>query len=252
MKEKLPMRHVHRPLLAVVIALGLFAAACDDDGGGSSSTTDSDDSTETSNGGDLVGLFAVDAGQCADAGVTKGSYFRMVQPGGDPESGPFVDNVDAGCGDASYTPLSPGTDGGLITGEYQPQPDPPFTGDNQGGATETITEPQAFFAIDFAVSTNEVDPQDGTDVPAPSVSAAADGSLSGDLRAWGVAYSGQFFNQGSPKPDGSQPGNTSGPTGTYNSSTGKYVLEWTSLIVGGPFDGFTGVWHLDGTFEEQT
>jgi hypothetical protein len=245
------MRSIHRPLLGLVLAFGLFTVACGDDGDGSSTTTDSDAGTESSDDADLVGLFAVDAGQCADAGVTTGSYFRMVQPGGDPESGPFVDNVDAGCGDASFTPLAPGTDGGLVTGEYQPQPDPPFTGDSQGGAADTILEPAPFFAIDFAVSTNEVDPQTSTDVPEPSLTAADDGSLGGDLSAWGVAYSGQFFNQGSPKPDGSRPGNTAGPSGTYDPSTKKFVLEWTSLIVGGPFDGFTGIWHLEGTFEEQ-
>ena len=30
--------------------------------------------------------------------------------------------------------------------------------------------------------------------------------------------------------------------------TGAFVLEWTSLISGGSFDGVTGVWHLEGTF----
>jgi hypothetical protein len=29
---------------------------------------------------------------------------------------------------------------------------------------------------------------------------------------------------------------------------GRYTLEWKSLIVGGPFNGFTGRWHLEGTF----
>lgn len=26
------------------------------------------------------------------------------------------------------------------------------------------------------------------------------------------------------------------------------MIEWTSLIVGGSFDGFTGVWHLEGIY----
>jgi hypothetical protein len=26
------------------------------------------------------------------------------------------------------------------------------------------------------------------------------------------------------------------------------VLTWKSLIVGGQFNGFTGYWHLEGTF----
>jgi hypothetical protein len=183
--------------------------------------------------------------------VTSGSYFRMVQPGGEIEGGPFVDNADSSCGDPSYSPLSPGADGGLITGGYQPQPEPPFTGDDQAGAADAIVQPTAFFAINFAVATNEVDPQTEDDVPAPSV-VDDGGTLAGDLSAWGVAYGGQHFNQGAPKPDGSLPGNTSGPTGTYDADTRKYVLEWTSLIQGGPFDGFTGIWHLEGTFEASS
>jgi hypothetical protein len=27
------------------------------------------------------------------------------------------------------------------------------------------------------------------------------------------------------------------------------LLEWASQIVGGAFDNFTGVWHLEGTLE---
>jgi hypothetical protein len=37
-------------------------------------------------------------------------------------------------------------------------------------------------------------------------------------------------------------------TGTYNAKTHGFVLSWTSQVVGGPFNGFTGDWHLTGTF----
>ena len=40
-----------------------------------------------------------------------------------------------------------------------------------------------------------------------------------------------------------------GATGTYDPETGAFVLEWTSYIEGGPFNGFTGLWHLEGVFE---
>jgi hypothetical protein len=40
-----------------------------------------------------------------------------------------------------------------------------------------------------------------------------------------------------------------GPAGTYDRSIHAYSLEWTSHIDGGPFNGFTGMWHLEGTFE---
>lgn len=30
-----------------------------------------------------------------------------------------------------------------------------------------------------------------------------------------------------------------------------FVLTWKSLIVSGPFNLFTGAWHLEGTFVPQ-
>ena len=37
--------------------------------------------------------------------------------------------------------------------------------------------------------------------------------------------------------------------GTYDPDTGTYVLQWASQVEGGPFNGFTGIWHLEGTLE---
>ncbi|MEY2397011.1 MAG: hypothetical protein QOJ00_185, partial [Actinomycetota bacterium] len=72
--------------------------------------------------------------------------------------------------------------------------------------------------------------------------------LSGDLKAWSASWNKQYFNQGAPKPDGSKPGLTTAAHGTYNASTGAFVLEWASTVVGGPFNDFTGTWHLSGVF----
>jgi hypothetical protein len=74
------------------------------------------------------------------------------------------------------------------------------------------------------------------------------GRLGGDLSAFDATWNNQSFNQGAPKPDGSLPGNTSAPSGTFDAATGRFTLTWTSQIVGGPFDKFTGLWHLEGTF----
>jgi hypothetical protein len=68
------------------------------------------------------------------------------------------------------------------------------------------------------------------------------------LQAFGVSWNKQEFNQGSPKPDGSSPGNTTPVTGTYNAATGTYVLQWSSQVVGGPFNGFSAFWNLTGRF----
>lgn len=202
-----------------------------------------------SGGTALTGVFAVTAGVCSGGAVTSGSYFRMIQPGGT-TSGPFVSNSDSPCADKTYTSLSPGTDGGLSTVAYQPNPNPAFDGGGNGTANR-IFQPQKFFGVAFAVSTNATDPQSGTAVPVPSV-VDNGGALTGDLRAVSVAYNGQHFNQGSPKPDGSKPGITNGPSGSYTPSSGAFVLDWTSTIVGGPFNNFTGVWHLQGKFESSS
>jgi hypothetical protein len=228
-----------RTLVAAVVLVPLVSLAigCGDD----------DDTAEGGGAGDVSGTLEVDAGTCEDGGVTGGSFFRMVQPGGTPDEGPFVVNGDSPCGDSTWTPLTPGEAGGLTLGEFQTQPDPPFGATGDGQAAQ-ILAPQRWFAVNFAVATNEVDPQTGSQVGPPTLT-LSDGALTGDLRAWGVAWNGQHFNQGSPKPDGSMPGTTSPVTGTLDEGGGAFVLEWTSQIVGGPFNNFTGIWHLEGTLE---
>jgi hypothetical protein len=198
----------------------------------------------------LVGLFKVSAATCSAAGApTSGSYFRMVNPGGTVVAGPFIANADSSCVDKTYIALLPGTAGGLVTGKYQPQPNPPFDAAGNGVAA-TILTPTKFFGVNFAVSTNKTDPQSTSATKVPSIKVTK-GKLTGDLDAFGVAYGNQQFNQGSPKPNGSKPGATAGPTGTYKSGPRTYTIEWSSAIVGGPFDGFTGVWHLEGTFTKK-
>lgn len=230
-------------LLALLLALVLVAAACSSDKKAKTTTTSS-----AASGGKLVGLFKITAASCA-SGKPTGSYFRMVQSTGTLEAGPFIANSDSTCTDKTYSALVPGTDGGLTTGKYQPQPDPPF-GAAKNGLASKVTQPTKFFAVGFAMSTNQKDPQSSADVPAPSITADASGALTGDMSAVSVAWNGLQFNQGSPKPDGSHPGSTKDLSGTYDTATGAFTMEWSSQIVGGAFDGFTGVWHLEGTFEK--
>jgi hypothetical protein len=195
-------------------------------------------------------VFKIDPGTCEPTGpVTKGSYFRMIQPNGKPGEGPYVPNGDSPCGDKTWAPMKPGSDGGLKTGAYQPYGDPAFD-DKGNGTFSSITQPTAWFAVTFAIATNEKDPQtgDGTSVPKIMVE---DGKLSGDLSAYAAAWNKQHFNQGAPKPGGDRPGLTVGPTGTYDEAAKAYTLDWSSQIVGGPFNNFTGVWHLEGTFEPE-
>ena len=228
-----------RLVIALVPLLVVLAACGGDDDSDTSAGDGADSSTESAAAG---GVLAIDAGTC-DGEAPTGSWFRMVQPGGELEAGPFVDNPDSTCADQSVTVLSPGTDGGILLDGYQPQPDPVFD-DGGGSLAAAIIRPTRFFAVDFGVSTNEVDPQTGTSVPAPSATVDGD-EVTADLRAFAVSWNGQHFNQGAPSPAGEGPP----ATGTVDPESGAYVLEWATTIVGGPFNGFTGIWHLEGTLE---
>ena len=78
-----PIRQTrHIGLLALVVAVASTT------GCGTSTKKSADASGKT-----LVGLFAITDGAC-DTGAPKGSFFRMVQPGGTPAAGPFVVNGD--------------------------------------------------------------------------------------------------------------------------------------------------------------
>lgn len=227
-----------------VAILALLVAACDD-ASTEESTDRAGDETGTT---ELVGLLRVETGECTDAGVTSGSSFRMVQSGGSLSEGPFVPNGDSPCGDQTWTPLAPGTDGGLRLGDHQPTPDPAFDADGNAVAGR-VTDPATWFAVGFATATNPVDPQTGVEVPAPTLSVDEDGILSGDLRSFAASWNGQHFNQGAPKPDGSVDGNTAAPAGSYDETTGRIVVEWSSQISGGAFDDFAGIWRLEGVLE---
>jgi hypothetical protein len=222
-----------------IAALGFAAAAC----GGSSA---SGGAPAGGSGKPLVGTFHITAGSCKTGGVPKGSYFRMIDDNGTLAKGPYFTNPDSTCEDQSYSTEIPGKDGGLVTGTFQPSPSKPF--DAHGNSlADLITVPGTFTAIKFGIETSQVDPQSKKTVPAPSIIDTG-GKLTGQLEAWGASWNNQYFNQGSPKPGGSMPGITSPVTGTYDASTGAFTLSWTSSIVGGPFNGFSGYWHLRGHF----
>ncbi|MCW2543745.1 MAG: hypothetical protein JWM40_1297 [Frankiales bacterium] len=256
------MTRPYLKLLAVTAAAGVALSACS---GGAAKPAVQD--------GQLVGLFRLTPGTAAGSAVS-GTYFRMLTPGAGPK-GPFMQNGNSKADGGRATTLSPGTSGGLRTAGYQSQPSPAFTkrGDSSSAA---ITRPTAFFGVLFGIATNQVDPQTKTDVAPPTVTLKG-GKLTADLSSWAVTWNNQYFNQGAPKPVSSTgakaPGQVkaekvwdwvagkyldaapaatvtgSAATGTFDTKTKHFVLEWTSLISGGPFNRFTGLWHLEGTFE---
>ena len=249
------------------IAAAALTSGC---GGGGSKGTD----TAAGSGTPLVGLFRLTAGASHGDKVT-GTWFRMVQPNGTVQSGPFMINANSPADGGRVTLLKPGTSGGLRTAGYQSQPKPGF--DGKGNAlADSIVAPTKFFGVRFSISTNEVDLQTKTKVAPPTV-VDNGGKLTADLSSWAASWNRQNFNQGAPKPVSGTGAKAAGQeqaekafdwvankylggapkptvtgdvaTGTYDATTGAFTLQWTSHIVGGPFNGFTGLWHLEGVFE---
>ncbi len=225
-----------------LIAAATVLASC----GGSSSH-----SSAPSGGGSasktLTGLLKITAGTCSATGISGGSYFRMIQPNGTVANGPFVANGDSPCTVKTFSPLKPGTAGGLKIGSYQPMPSPAFSS-NGSGLADAIVAPTKFFAVGFAIATPATDPATHAALPPPTLHVAG-GTVTGTIEDWTAAYNNAFYNQGAPKPGGATPGDTSaGVTGSYDPATGAMTLTWSSEIVGGAFNGFSGLWHLQGTF----
>jgi hypothetical protein len=190
----------------------------------------------------LVGTFELKTGSTGGTAPT-GSYFEMLQPNGAP-----FPNPSAVGGNLDYTALSPGTDGGLETYAYQPPPSPAFSNGQYGGAlASAIVKPVEFYGWNFSIVTSPSDAQLGQQDPLPQIIPQGD-KLTGQISDWVAQWNGSSFNQGTPKPDGSSPAPTTALSGTYDAATGAFTLTWQSRIVGGPFNGFAGVWHLAGTF----
>ncbi len=195
----------------------------------------------------LVGTFKLTRGACDPvSGTVSGSWFQLIFPHGNTNTGFFFENSSSLCFNKAYTMISPGTQGGLATGTFQPGPRRAF--DKKGDArASAIIRPVPFGAIDLSLSTQSMDPQTRTSVPAPLIMDRG-GKLSGNTEALSASWKRIYINQGSPKPRGARPGLTQPVTGRYNVRTHAFSLSWTSQIVGGPFTGFIGYWHLVGTF----
>jgi hypothetical protein len=172
-------------------------------------------------------------------GKPHGTYFRMSNSGG------WFRNPDSSASDKSYTLGTPGKDGGLATGRFQPHPKRPF--DAKGNAkANRILRPQPFTSINFSVAT--INKQPGSGATASVTTARVRGKkLTVSVPGFTAEWNGQYFNQGAPKPNG----DGAAATGTYNSKTKRFVFEWRSKVVGGPFNGFTGFWHFEGTFKPR-
>lgn len=153
--------------------------------------------------------------------VAKGSYFRMLYPGG----GKYFKNPYSKDANKTYTLIIAGSDGGLRTGVLQPAPTPAF--DHHGNSLAgRIIQPTDFTGINFGLATKGI---------APEISVSGT-RLSGQVKGFTAEWNKLTFNQGGQV------------TGSYSAKTHTYVLTWKSKISGGPFNGFTGSWYLTGKY----
>ena len=151
--------------------------------------------------------------------IGAGSYIRMGLPNGGYFANPYSKDSNK-----TYTTILSGVGGGIRTGVAQKAPSPAFSAHGNSLANSIIT-PTNFTGILFGVVTT---------VP-PTFSVSGD-KLTGYLRHLYAQWNKQSFLQGNVA------------YGTYNSRTHQYALTWATKVVGGPFDGYTGHWHLQGTF----
>jgi hypothetical protein len=151
--------------------------------------------------------------------ISSGSYIRMREP-----TGSYFQNPYSTAKNKTYTLLVSAPGAGLRTGVIQSAPSPAF--DAKGNSlAKSIIEPTSFTGILFGAATTT----------APSISVSS-GKLSGQVKGLLAEWNKQTFKQGGTV------------TGTYNAKTHGYVLTWHALVKGGPFNGFTGYWRLQGTF----
>lgn len=199
------------------------------------STATADVAAKEKKGTALVGLFKIDPADCATAEVS-GSYLRLIFPGGTLEAGPFDPDLDSICADKTYSGITPGTDGGLRTGAYQPAPDPPFDEAGNGLGDKIIT-PFKFHFSNMGFATNKRGPS-GTAYPAPKIVSSKQGELTGQMKALTPYFEGLVYEDN---------GSTV-ITGTYDKKSGAYTLELVSRITQGNAVGATSLIHLEGTF----
>lgn len=208
-------------------------------------------STSLVHAASLTGIMTIDSGLKVGGSYVSGSYFAM---------GANNPNGTAAMLNALSNP------GGIVLGTYQnfvlsPDTPHPYNWDGKGAAAgtgfsgapttaSTLLQPFSFFGVTTYTGTNPISYQSGNSHPAPTADVDMNScignscTLSVDLSSWEVMWNGSAFEQG-PRPVNSGPFVLA--TGTYDLGTQAYSLTWSSQINGGPFNGVTGYWHLEGT-----
>jgi hypothetical protein len=201
-------------LVALLVTLGL--ASCGGGGGGQA----------TGPARTLLGTFDIQPGKCPSAHkAPTGSFLVIVNSAG----GKTVANPAGGCANKFYTPLTPGLDKGIMTGQFQANPTPTFDAHSNSLANAVI-QPVSFLGVKFGMGTSANDVQDdpaGSPTFAPPRAVVRGTKLSIDLRSLNITYGGPAsttcvtghgfgcWNLGS-----------RAATGSYDPKTHDYVVQW--------------------------
>jgi hypothetical protein len=194
----------------------------------------------------LNGLFRIAPGRCAGGhGKPSGSYLIVISAA----RSRAVRNPRNRCANHVYTLLRPGTEGGLTTGRFQPEPSPAFDARRNSTATHLIA-PVAFGPYLLGFATNSRDEQDApSGAPAYPAPSAIDenGTLDLDLRSLVMTYAGNAnatcrqsygvgcWNLGSRSAQG-----------TYDAATHHFIIDWLTGEAFVPTGDSIAV-HLEGT-----
>jgi hypothetical protein len=195
----------------------------------------------------LSGMFSVTPGACASPSAKpSGSYLVVVSAA----AGKAVRNRQSGCSNRDYTPLRPGTDGGVETGAFQDGPSPLFDA-RRNSRAGAIIAPTEFDGFRLGFATSEYDEQDspaGQPAFVPPVAVVTGSHLTVDLRSLVLSYAGrpsstcrQAFGLGC-----WQLGSRSA-TGSYDPTTHRYSITWFAGESFTPKGDSIEV-HLEGSF----
>jgi hypothetical protein len=196
----------------------------------------------------LSGEFGITQGHCTTARAKPtGSYLVVVSAA----AGHALQNPAGGCANPAYTPLSPGTDGGLITGRFQGQPVHVFDAHRNSRAVRLLA-PVRFgrYRLGFATSPrDEQDAPGGAAAYPPPAAIATGDALSVDLRSLVVTYAGRAGSScESSFGLGCWELGSQNALGTYDATTHHYVVDWFTGASFTPRGDSVEV-HLEGAFQ---
>jgi hypothetical protein len=195
----------------------------------------------------MIGTFSIVPGTC-DGNPPTGSWVSLSL------NGDISNKANpSSCDGGDYTLMTSGTQGGLKTGVFQPNPTPTFDA-NGNSLANAIVQPVSFLGSAFGIATmaqNEQDNPNGPAVfPVPTVILNSNDTLSANVSSVVVTYNGNPNSTcASGDGDGCFAVGSTDATGTYNPTTHAYTLAWQSTIHGNtPFTGAVASFHLAGTF----